>query len=328
VAANDTPDAAWVDGALRLDKLAIARLISVFEDRRPAAAPRRAAVLDALADKSSRSALFVGITGTPGAGKSTLVGALADALVAADQTCAVAVLAVDPSSHVSGGALLGDRTRVSFSAAEPRLYFRSQASDRDLGGVSRQTFQVCRLLSRLFDLVFVETVGIGQSETEIQHVADWTYLVLQPLGGDQVQFMKAGIMEVPDAFVLNKCDEVGAADRSYHTLRASLSLVRPGGEAPAILRTSARTGMGIDDLARDIAALPERVPAARRDMVAKERYFFSKWVRDEFGRFGLRRLRDLEAEPGDFLTRAGSFDDAQASFARLVASNPLTEVHS
>src|SRR5690606_6958306 len=117
----------------------------------------------------------IGITGTPGAGKSTLVGEMATRLVGADDHTAVAVLAVDPSSQISGGALLGDRTRVRFPAGEPRLFFRSQASDRELGGVSRTTFPVCRLLHRLFDVVFVETVGIGQSETEIQHVSDWTY---------------------------------------------------------------------------------------------------------------------------------------------------------
>ena len=122
------------------------------------------------------------------------------------------MLAVDPSSQVSGGALLGDRTRMRFPPDERRLFFRSQASESDLGGLGPSTFQVCRLLTRLFDCVMIETVGIGQSEADIRHLADRVYLVLQPLGGDEVQFLKAGIIEVPHAFILNKCDEPVVGD--------------------------------------------------------------------------------------------------------------------
>ncbi|MEQ9365785.1 MAG: hypothetical protein RIF32_16195, partial [Leptospirales bacterium] len=247
-----------VSKALTGDKWSIGRLISVFEDRRPEAAERRGAILRELAAHGdSRRGRFIGMTGTPGSGKSTLIGEIANRLIRPDDTSKapgagsnsagashssgpgsanpgadfrVAVLAIDPSSEVSGGAILGDRTRVNFALDEKRLFFRSQASDRELGGVSRSTFQVARLLYYLFDFVLIETVGIGQNEIEIQYVADRIYLVLQPLGGDGIQFMKAGIMEIPDVFVLNKADAVEAAKQSYYALKAALSFVRPGDE--------------------------------------------------------------------------------------------------
>ncbi|MBI3394281.1 MAG: protein kinase, partial [Spirochaetia bacterium] len=258
-----------------------------------------------------KRAVFLGITGTPGAGKSTLIGELAVRLITLEQNKSAAVLAVDPSSRVSGGALLGDRTRVQFGIDERRLYFRSQSSDQELGGVGRGTFQVCRLLYYLFDYVFVETVGVGQNEIEIQNVADRTYLILQPLAGDQIQFMKAGIMEVPDVFVLNKCDEQEAANRSYYALRASLAYVRPEGTEPPIIKTSARTGLGLDSLAAEMRSV---TPDSVRSMPQKEEYFFRKWVRDEFGRRGLHAL-DRTGGADSLLARAGSFEAAQSAFA-------------
>jgi LAO/AO transport system kinase len=299
--------------ALGLDKRAIARLISLFEDRRLEAAGDREAVLAELAG-APRRARFIGITGTPGAGKSTLVGELATRLVGGDEHTTVAVLAVDPSSQVSGGALLGDRTRVRFPAGEPRLFFRSQASDRELGGVSRTTFPVCRLLHRLFDVVFVETVGIGQSETEIQHVADWTYLVLQPLAGDQIQFMKAGIMEIPDAIILNKCDQREAAERTYHALYGSLRMLRPSTEPPRVHRTSGLSGEGLDEVVAEIRGLG---PPSRA-MADKERVFFSRWVRDEFGRTGLALLERRAGGAAAYLAASGSYERAQRRFAAEV----------
>ncbi len=276
--------------ALTGELFATARLISTFEDSRPDAGERRREALSVLRTAPERKrARFTGITGTPGAGKSTLVGELATRMIAADDSLKVAVLAVDPTSVVSGGALLGDRTRVRFPADESRLFFRSQSSDRELGGLGRHTFQVCRVLEPLFDHVLIETVGIGQSEVEVRHVAERVFLVLQPLAGDQIQFMKAGIMEIPDAFVLNKCDQVEAARRSYHALRASLRFARPvdgvHGRAP-IFRTSATTGEGLDELAEAITAVEgaehegSRAPAVRRQagLDVVEPYFFRRWV--------------------------------------------------
>ncbi len=299
-----------VHKAVALDKWSLGRLVSMFEDTRASAARDRKRVMEHLAGSARRTARFVGITGTPGSGKSTLIGALATRLAAGEGRPAVAVLAVDPSSHVSGGALLGDRTRVRFPADEARLFFRSQAAGGELGGVGRSTFQVCRVLEHLFDFVFIETVGIGQSEVEIQHVADRVYLVLQPLGGDQVQFMKAGIMEIPDAFILNKCDQTEAAERSYHQLVSSLGLARIDlANEARVHRVSAHTGAGIDEVVAELQGLSAGV-----GMASKVPYFFERWVRDEYGRIGTRFLGARTAVQR--LAAAGGFDEAQAVFDR------------
>jgi LAO/AO transport system ATPase len=323
-----------VEAALRLEKRALGRLVSLFEDPRPVAIPWRREALAAIASHPARRrARFVGITGTPGAGKSTLIGELALRLVsgappgqasgqASEMTDrpAVAVLAVDPSSPISGGALLGDRTRVRFPVGEPRLYFRSQASERELGGVSRATYPVCRLLGHLFDLVFVETVGIGQSEVEVKELADTTYLVLQPLGGDQIQFLKAGIMEIPDAIILNKCDEVEAARRTYHALRASLKLARPDAAEVAVFRTSAKSGEGLDALVAALSDSSDVPDATAGRAAAREGHFFRRWVQAEYGRAGLGLLIQLAGEPdaaARYLAAAGGFEAAQIAFAAV-----------
>jgi len=305
-----------VDKALAFDKRAIGKLVSLFEDSRVEAARERRAALDRLeASPRARRAVFIGVTGTPGAGKSTLIGQLALRMIAADPAATVAVLAIDPTSHVSGGALLGDRTRVRFPPDEPRLFFRSQASDLELGGVSRNTFSVARLLFRLFDYVLVETVGIGQSEVEIRHIADWTYLVVQPLGGDQIQFMKAGIMEIPDALILNKCDEREAAEATYHALQSSSSVARRADIA--IHRTSAKTGEGLDALAAEMLALRGHAASSMRP---KEAHFFEKWVREQYGRVGVDALRARAESTLAYLEAAGSFDEAQLLFSAQAVS--------
>lgn len=307
-----------VAGAIALEKWPLARLVRLFEDARPEAVPGKAAAIAALeAHGALPRAMVAGFTGTPGSGKSTLVGELAARMVARDPAVSVAVLAIDPSSHRSGGSILGDRTRVHFPIGERRLYFRSQPSDRELGGMGRATYPVVRVLERLFDYVFVETVGIGQSEVEIERLADRVYLVLQPLGGDHIQFMKAGIMEVPHAFILNKCDVGAAARRSYHALRASIDFARPGeASPPPIFRTSALSGEGLDDVLADLAAhRTVRDPAGRRE---RDRYFLEKWVRDEYGRFGLELLERQGGAEG-LLARAATFEAAQAAYRPPVA---------
>ncbi|MHB1138562.1 MAG: ArgK/MeaB family GTPase [Microthrixaceae bacterium] len=309
----DQDPSSLVEQALERDKLAVARLISLFEDRRPDAATRRAAVIDALDSHPDRAdGTIVGITGTPGSGKSSLLSRLTVDLLAADARLSIAVVAVDPSSHVSGGALLGDRTRMRYLPDERRLFFRSQASDSDLGGLGPSSFQVCRLLTRLFDCVMIETVGIGQSEADIRHLADRVYLVLQPLGGDEVQFLKAGIIEVPHAFVLNKSDEPSAST-SFHHLRSSMWLARPfDEEEPPIFRTSARTGEGLEELEADIRA---RITATGGGgLAAREPYFLERWVDDEWGRHGRRFLVEQCGGAAAYLDASGGYDAAQASF--------------
>ncbi len=299
--------------ARQLEKPAVARLIGLFEDTRPAAAALRAAALAALdADDDRRPATVIGVTGTPGSGKSSLLSRVTVAMLQRDPEVSIAVVAIDPSSHVSGGSLLGDRTRMRTPLDDRRLFFRSQASATELGGLSPTTFQVCRLLTRLFRCVIVETVGIGQSEADVRHLADRVYLVLQPLGGDEVQFLKAGIIEVPDAFVLNKVDEP-SAETSFHHLKGSLGLARPfDASPPEIHRTSARTGIGVDELAD---AFGQVIAEGRpRGHAAREPHFFERWVDDEWGRQGRRHLVDALGGAADYLQVAGGFDPAQQAF--------------
>ncbi|PID41371.1 MAG: protein kinase [Proteobacteria bacterium] len=318
-----------VDKALLLEKWPIARLVSVFETESEAASVRRQAVMEYLATvKSSRCAHILGMTGTPGAGKSSLIGSVCLSLLSRHRDLSIAVIAVDPSSQTSGGALLGDRTRTNFPVAEKRLYFRSQASALDLGGMSRKTFQVVRLLRKLFDLVIIETVGIGQSEIEVDHLSDQTLLVMQPLAGDQVQFMKAGIMEVPDAFVINKCDEDVLAQKSYHLLKSSLKLANiyvneESQKSKPIYLTSVTKNKGIEELADHLLSAREAEDGAD-EFVATERFFLEKWVKEEFGNYGLGVCeRYLTANAGHYF----SFDQVLGALTALFRRQlpPLTE---
>src|SRR4029453_2868653 len=297
------------DRAARLEKHPLARLITLVEQASDAGRTRRAALFRHLAahpDRYPVRARVSGITGTPGSGKYTLIGQLALELLGTGPEVRVAVLAIDPSSARSGGALLGVRVRTHFRVGEPRIFFRSQATQGDLGGVGRRTFAVTRLLRHLFDYVFIETVGIGQSEIEITALADATVLVLQPLAGDQIQFLKAGVMEVPDVFVVNKCDEETLARRSVHELRAALDCARigrrEGAAAHYVFQTSALRGTGVAELAaflRDHVAAPD-IAALRQ----KELHFLRKAMADRYGDFGVDELARFLADGGDHLRDA------------------------
>ena len=225
----------------------VGRLVTLFERTDAGAESERREVRASLA--ASPSAPVVGITGPPGVGKSTLIGALAPILTRERR---VAVLAVDPSSRISGGALLGDRTRIP--GGDGRLFVRSQASAGQVGGLAPSTEEVVWLLRRLYDLVLVETVGVGQTEAAVADVADRVLLLLQPLAGDAVQHLKAGVMEVADAYVLTKCDEEPLAARALAELVAAVGLARPGEQLP-VHAVSARTGHGVADLAAAILAV-------------------------------------------------------------------------
>lgn len=280
--------------AKSLEKWPLARLISLFETNTEQAKHARHNIISSL-QSHSKNGLVLGVTGTPGAGKSSLIGELCLSMLAENPALSIAVLAVDPSSQRSGGALLGDRTRTNFPVNEKRLFFRSQASDLDLGGVGKKTYQVTRLLRHLFDIIIIETVGIGQSEIEVEKLSDHTCLVLQPLAGDQVQFMKAGIMEVPDTFIINKCDEDSLAKKSYHLLKSSLKLVNVslnhGDEnSKNIFLTSAIKQKGITELTQYLLQLVSDV-SIRKDIQDQEHFYLNKWIQQEFGRFGTTILK-------------------------------------
>lgn len=295
--ALDAATTELLERAAALDKHAVGRLISLVEQESDASRARRTALfrhLAAAGDRHPDAARLVGVTGTPGTGKSSLIGRVCLELLARDSAVRIAVLAIDPSSPVTGGALLGDRVRTHFPVGERRIFFRSQASRGDLGGVGRRTFAVTRLLRHLFDLVLIETVGIGQSEIDVTHLTDTTLLVLQPLAGDHVQFMKAGIMEVPDVFVVNKCDEEQLARRSLAELNQALEFAQVGGRTPRIFQTSAVTGLGIPELAGFLGeqARQRPMPGARR---AQEAFFLRKAIAERYGRFGTDEMHRLFA---------------------------------
>jgi LAO/AO transport system ATPase len=284
--------------ALAGEKFAIAKLISFFESTRPDDVEECLRFDRELSELSARQGLLVGLTGAPGAGKSTLIQHLVDALLKLRTDWRIAIVAVDPSSPVSGGALLGDRTRVNFAAHE-QTYFRSQASDLDLGGIGRNTFRVCRILRRLFDLVLVESVGVGQSEIEIARLADVTLLTLQPFSGDHIQFMKSGIMEIPQAFVLTKCDAEDLAKRSLYQLQSSIDFLQKidnNNKAPTIFQTSSVRQTGFTELAEFILSCK---PLDQKGELEREAYFLRKEIRYYYGEFGLKRLAHiLEASAG------------------------------
>jgi LAO/AO transport system kinase len=246
-----------VDRARRGEHLAVARLISLVEDGTGASggdSGQLREVAAALAPYTGR-AHVVGLTGPPGVGKSTSTSVLVRAL--RGQGRRVGVLAVDPSSPFSGGALLGDRVRMGEHATDDGVFIRSMATRGHLGGLAWATPQALRVLDAAgCDVVLVETVGVGQSEVEVVSLADTTVVLLAPGAGDGIQAAKAGILEVADVFVVNKADRDGA-DQAIRDLRHMLSLgERPahGGWTRPVVRTVAARGEGVEDLVRALDA--------------------------------------------------------------------------
>jgi LAO/AO transport system kinase len=226
---------------------AVGRLISLVEDE----SPRLREVMAALAPYVGQ-AHVVGITGAPGVGKSTFTSALVTSLRSRDKR--VGVLAVDPSSPFSGGALLGDRIRMSDHATDPGVFIRSMASRGHLGGLAWSTPQVLRVLDGAgFEVILVETVGVGQSEVEIVGAADTSVVLVAPGMGDGIQAAKAGILEIGDVYVVNKADREGAPT-VRRELRSMLSLgERPDGSwRPPVLLTAASSGEGIDEVVTEL----------------------------------------------------------------------------
>src|SRR5205085_6919227 len=217
--------------------------LNLVESRSPEAREQTAALLTELG--SEAPAHVIGVTGPPGVGKSSLLSRLIAAWRALDRS--VAVLAVDPTSRRSGGALLGDRARIETDPADRRVFIRSTAAGNRLGGLAPATRAAASALAAAFDVVVIETVGVGQSETEVADVADTVAVVVQPASGDVLQFLKAGIMEVPDVLVVTKADLGQVASRSVADLRAALhALDAEGAEVLAV--SAVPPAAGIDEL--------------------------------------------------------------------------------
>jgi LAO/AO transport system ATPase len=239
--ARDIDAARWATAIAAGDRRAIARAITAMENETAAAGPLRSALAG-----HSGHARVIGITGPPGAGKSTLVNALIGAFLA--RGARVAVVAVDPSSPVSGGAVLGDRVRMTEHLGDERVFIRSLAARGHLGGLTRATPAVLEVLDAAqFDVVFVETVGVGQSEVEIVRVAATRVVVCPPQLGDEVQAMKAGLFEIADIFVVNKADLPRAAE-AEQVLGSMIAMRAHAAWIPAVVRTVATTGAGVPEL--------------------------------------------------------------------------------
>jgi len=244
-----------VAGVRAGDTRAVARAISFVEDARPEAR----ALLAALFPHAGGS-LVVGVTGPPGVGKSSLVDRLTAHLRRQGRT--VGIVAVDPTSPFSGGAILGDRIRMQAHATDPGVFIRSMATRGHLGGLAAATDQALTVLSAAGkDVILVETVGVGQDEVEIVGTADVSLVVLVPGLGDEMQALKAGIMEIADVFVVNKADRDGV-ERVLAEIASMLSLAAAGTESPAVVKTVATRDEGIAGLLEAVEAFHRRASAS------------------------------------------------------------------
>jgi LAO/AO transport system kinase len=283
-------DGAQLGARLReRDVAAAPAVLNLVENRTPAAREQTSALLAAVSPAvlgGEAPAQIVGVTGPPGVGKSSLLSRLAAEWRGRDRS--VAVLAVDPTSRRSGGALLGDRARIDVDPADRRMFIRSTAAGDRLGGLAPATRAAAAALSAAFDVVVIETVGVGQSETEVADVADTVAVVIQPGSGDVLQFLKAGIMEVPDVLVVTKADLGRIATRAMSDLRAALRSL--GARDTAVVAVSSvAPPRGIDELVDAIEAHHAGLDLITRRTRGRRMHALADFVA-EHGERGLRAL--------------------------------------
>jgi LAO/AO transport system kinase len=306
------PDPAELGRRLREgDRSAAPAALNLIEDRSPAGRTAAAALLSELAPAAlggEAAGHLVGVTGPPGAGKSTLLSALVAEWRAAGRT--VAVLAVDPSSKRSGGSLLGDRARIDHDPKDDGILIRSTASGGRLGGLAAATREAADALAPAFDVVVVETVGVGQSETDVEEVCDTVAVVVQPASGDVLQFLKAGIMEVPDVLVVTKADLGDAARRATADLNQALAALGSS-DVPVLAVSSVPPPSGIDELIAALDAHRARIDLPQRRLRARR----------------LSALREFTAEHGETALRSlGGRREAQRLLEGREAGESVAEL--
>jgi LAO/AO transport system kinase len=305
----------WAARLAQGERVALARAITAVENDRAEAK----AVLGAVYGRAGQ-AQVIGITGAPGVGKSTLLNALIAAYRAAGRK--VGVVAVDPSSPISGGAILGDRIRMSEHGGDAGVFVRSLAARGHLGGLSRAAARVVDVMDAAgFDIVIVETVGTGQSEVEIMDIAQTVLVVSAPGLGDDIQAVKAGILEIADILVVNKAD-MPFADRTEAQLRDALALGQRGDWEVPVLKTASTTGEGIPELVDTIAKHHDQLDLRDREQAGRARMrkliaaTAADQVRDQLAASDNARIDALcdEVSRGEL-----DFDEAARRAAKLVA---------
>jgi LAO/AO transport system kinase len=297
---------------LARERDAVAPALNLADDRRPAERAEALALLEILEREAPfPGAARTGITGAPGAGKSTLLDPLVRALRERDES--VAVLAVDPSSRHSGGALLGDRIRMRSASRDPGVFIRSMAARDQLGGLSAGALAGVTILGSVFDHVLVETVGVGQSESDVAALVDTLVFVVSPGSGDALQFMKAGLLEWPEIFAVNKSDLGAEAARTASELASGLKLQERAADdwQPPVLRISAREGSGVAELVaaldRHRAHLETRNGIHARRAASRQSHVLQSLVR-RYGTYGIEQLGGEHA----VLARLGEVSDRGA----------------
>jgi LAO/AO transport system kinase len=271
------------------DRSAGPAALNVLEDRSPAGRERAEALLAEVSPTvlaGEAPGHLVGLTGPPGAGKSSLLSALVPAW--REHRRSVAVLAVDPSSKRSGGSLLGDRARIEHDPRDDAVLIRSTAAGGRMGGLAAPTREAADALAAAFDVVVIETVGVGQSETDVEDVSDTVAVVVQPASGDTLQFLKAGIMEVPDVLVVTKADLGDVARRAERDLAAALGALGSQG-VPVIAVSSLPPPTGIEDLIDALDAHRAGLDVPQRRLRARRRRALAELIAEE-GEGALRAL--------------------------------------
>jgi LAO/AO transport system kinase len=260
------------------DRAALARAITLMESRRPDHREAARALLQELMPRTGK-AVRIGITGVPGVGKSTTIDTLGSMLT--EKGHKVAVLAVDPSSTRTGGAILGDKTRMARLAIDPNAFIRPSPSSGTLGGVAaktRETMLLCEAAG--FDVILVETVGVGQSETAVADLTDFFLVLMLPGAGDELQGIKKGILELADLIAVNKADDAGAkAKAAAAEYKAALHILAPASATwtPPVLTVSGLTGQGLDELWTKVLDHRKRLEATG-ELAAKRRAQDTKWM--------------------------------------------------
>ncbi|MFC1859213.1 methylmalonyl Co-A mutase-associated GTPase MeaB [Thermodesulfobacteriota bacterium] len=282
-----------MDEITRGGKIAVADALNLLEDRRPSCLEDAKALIQKLAACSRPDRHVIGITGPPGVGKSTLISRIIRIYRSLNKS--IGIISVDPSSRRSGGAFLGDRARIEYNPADPEIFIRSMATGGHLGGLSWRTRHCLTVFEAVYDVIILETVGAGQSEIEIENVADSVVFVIQPDSGDALQFMKAGIMEIPHVMVVNKADRKALAIKTSNDLQsvAHFAQINDTGWAPQVILTSAKEGWGQEALVDAMERHRQFLVSNNQIESRRARHRF-QWVymlfKERFGSFGVELL--------------------------------------